>query len=223
MWLFSAGYALFSVGLVIFFAQWTKGLHKRAIYKAFIFGLAFAPIAGYISFYVRGEFMGPAQNPFDAQLNLILLYFFIVAPIEELAKFFAAFIPVLQKEELKTSTDGIILGITAALGFACIENVLYLTKYGVAATLPRLLLGNLGHAAYSSLWGYSMGVTLTEDAPLSLLVTLFAAASFLHGLYNLLLTYNILSAIIAFALSIGLWILMFYLLQGEKKRHRNKK
>ena len=58
--------------------------------------------------------------------------FLVIAPIEEFAKLLAVWIAVYRTQDFREPIDGIIYSATAALGFACIENVIYLCLWARA-------------------------------------------------------------------------------------------
>lgn len=219
---YSLIYLSISILFLIIISYWKGGLKASTIFSAFCFGILIAPVAGGVSILFKNTFIPNEQNISDFHLNHFFLYFLIIGPIEELSKFLAAFITILKKKDFVSSSDGLIIGISSALGFACIENILYLFSFGLNPTLPRLILGNLGHAAYSIFWGYSMGVVFNENASFSLLIISLIMASVLHGMYNFLLSFSFLGAITAIFFSFILYFLMFLFLGTEKARNKLK-
>jgi len=120
----------------------------------------------------------------------------IVAPIvEECGKYFVVTRYVYTTSEFNEPVDGIMYAVAAALGFATIENILYVfsipltelpTLFGVV--IGRAVLSVPGHALHSSNWGYSLGIAkfgLPRDAPK--IITGLAVAIMFHGLFNFLL------------------------------------
>src|SRR5262249_49703900 len=57
-----------------------------------------------------------------------LLFFLGVGPIEELLNFRVVFFFAYRRKEFDEPLDGVIFSTTAALGFAAIENVVYLAQ-----------------------------------------------------------------------------------------------
>ena len=180
-------------------------------------GLIAGPPAGLLSHLIESNTLA-GQGVAGFYLRDFFLYFLIVGPVEEGFKFLAVFLVALRRADFKTSSDGILLAIAGALGFAGGENVVYLYAYGLENTLPRLILGNLGHAAYGVYWGYALAVTLHEDAPFSLVIYGLILASLLHGVYNYLLSFSIGGAMLAFTLSGILFWIMINFLKGESAR-----
>jgi RsiW-degrading membrane proteinase PrsW (M82 family) len=134
-----------------------------------------------------------------------LLLAIIAAPIiEELCKFLTVRYSVYKNKEFSEPLDGIIYATAAALGFASIENTFYLFSFlneGVVALtaffIIRALLSVPGHALFSSMWGYALGVTkyLPEARRGHIFVSGLLTAIFFHALYNFLLSGLVIGAV----------------------------
>ncbi|MCR9143055.1 MAG: PrsW family intramembrane metalloprotease [bacterium] len=233
MTLYVLFFACVSAGWLLFFGRQSDHLRPATLWLVFGAGLLSGPVAGATSALVESLTIAPnaysgaraAGNyaaPAIFDLQAFLLYFLIVGPVEEIAKFLAVFFAGLRRSDFRTSNDGIVLGIAAALGFACGENILYLLAFGPGQTLPRLILGNLGHAAFAVFWGYALGAVLHENANAALIVAGLLIASLFHGAYNYLLGYSMPGALLAFALSGALYSFMFRFLRGERNRNRGR-
>jgi RsiW-degrading membrane proteinase PrsW (M82 family) len=171
---------------------------------AFIVGIAFAPALFWFWFFARRD-----RNPEPAQLLLrtfawgavmvlpaaILevslegvigtLAFFMVGPIEELAKFVAAR-NIARNKAFDEPVDGLIYATAAALGFATLENVLYMIQFGADVILVRGPLSTLGHILFAMPWGYAMAYKRFRGGRWVLRRGL-ALGAVLHGLFNLFL------------------------------------
>ena len=217
---YSIIYFFSSIIWLFIFRIINKKLKISTIFITFSAGILAAIFAGYLSHFLQSILLSGPRNSYSFILPDFFLFFFIVGPVEELSKFLAVLLTSLHRKEFNTSVDGIILAISASLGFAAIENVLYLWAFGLELTIPRLILFNLGHCAYSIFWGYSLAVVLNEGAPSSLLLTGLLIAAIFHGAYNYFLTLSLLGTIAAFLLSLILFIFMFKFLKTETKRNR---
>lgn len=109
----------------------------------------------------------------------------MVGVIEEFGKFLAVYLFVFRKSEFNEVMDGIIYAAAAALGFASLENFLYILSYGAGVMVGRALLSTLGHVLFSAFWGYSLGLKKIEGKN-SLFIGLALAAG-AHIMYNMLL------------------------------------
>jgi len=140
--------------------------------------------------------------------------FFIVAPIEEYFKCATVELTVYKSKKFNLVSDGIIYAIACALGFGAMENILYFIMFYEEAfiyeiLLKRSLLSILGHAAFSGLMGFYMGLAKqNQDKEQKLILSGLAAAILLHGLYNFLLSTN---TIITFLIFPEVFIIMLIL------------
>lgn len=92
------------------------------------------------------------------QYNFIL-YFFIIAPAEELSKYC-----LLRKGSWKHPAfncffDGIVYGVSVSLGFALYENLVYTFNYGLLTALSRSVTAIPAHASYGIFMGLWYGIS----------------------------------------------------------------
>jgi|SRR3989344_8893498 len=121
----------------------------------------------------------------------------IWAGIEEIAKFAIVYVLVLRRREMDEPIDAIIYMITAALGFAAIENSLFLINpIGHGQIIDSLITGNMRffgatllHTLSSSVVGISMAFLFYRKKLLrreALAVGVILAIA-LHALFNFLI------------------------------------
>ncbi len=82
--------------------------------------------------------------------------------------------------------DGLVYGATASLGFATLENILYVSDGGGAQALMRAVTAVPGHAMLGAIMGYYVGRArfAPKTARRSLLLKAWAFPTLLHGGYN---------------------------------------
>jgi RsiW-degrading membrane proteinase PrsW (M82 family) len=119
--------------------------------------------------------------------------FVVVGPCEEISKFLAVRVFIYRHREFDEPLDGIIYAAAAALGFASLENVLYVIDWHTGhvrwGTLGvRSLLALPGHVIFATTWGYALGRQKFD--PRYRVWPMVAAAALLHGLYDFLLLYG---------------------------------
>lgn len=170
-----------SFSLVLYFYLRDKGKREPPllILKAFILGF-FAVLPAILielALEKAGNLLGAA--------GLILVRAFVVAAlVEESVKLIIVRLFLYDREEFDEVTDGIIYTITASLGFAFFENILY--SFG-----PPLVLIMRGitavplHATASGILGYYIGRSKFEDSSSMAKGLLFAVL--IHGTYDFLL------------------------------------
>lgn len=83
--------------------------------------------------------------------------------------------------------DGLIMGVTAALGFVTVENVLYVMEYRIGSALVRGIISVPSHALYGAIMGFYLGEAKFRGKP-DLVLYGLAAAIFLHALFDTIAT-----------------------------------
>ncbi|MEK7657742.1 MAG: PrsW family glutamic-type intramembrane protease [Patescibacteria group bacterium] len=157
---------------------------KKMIFKVFVFGALFALLAvpfeyffqGYLGFFNIGKYH--------------FISFLALAAVEEISKFFAAFWVVKKSRFFDEPVDAMIYMITAALGFAALEN--FFIAFGningasmaigeiMGIIIFRFIGATLLHALSSGVVGYYWAKKLS-------LLKGLAVASILHAIFNYLI------------------------------------
>lgn len=185
--------------------------------QAFLTGSISAPIAGLLT----GFFVNLQELNLQGNTSAFYLHFFLVGPIEELVKISACALVISRTQTYGSKNQLILTGVSTALGFAGIENLIYLNNFGFTLTWPRMILGNLGHSGYAVLWSYAFAVCFLDQVGIRFLVGASIYAALLHGAYNFLLTFNALGAIVAFSITLLLAVFIVFLLRLEKSNRVN--
>lgn len=154
---------------------------KRNLFAAFVLGaLIVFPVA-----YIEVAFNQYLDNTIMATA---ISAFLVVALTEELGKFIVLRFYAYPKKSFDEPLDGIVYSVMIGMGFATLENILYVQKFGVQTAFLRMFLAVPAHATFGVLMGYHAG-NAKFDAPNStrfLLAGLFWAVLF-HGLYDFFL------------------------------------
>lgn len=77
-----------------------------------------------------------------------------VALVEEGLKFAVLVLVTKKNKHFNSLFDGIIYAVFVSLGFAALENVLYVTQYGWGNAVTRAILSVPGHMFFSVMMGY---------------------------------------------------------------------
>jgi RsiW-degrading membrane proteinase PrsW (M82 family) len=120
---------------------------------------------------------------------------FVWAVIEEVMKYLVAFLVILRNKAVNEPIDAVIYMITAALGFAALENMLFLlTPISDGLLLDSILTGNLRfigatlvHTLASAIVGASIAFTFYYTSKSVQYIWLWGGlilASTLHALFN---------------------------------------
>jgi protease PrsW len=149
----------------------------------FIFGALAAPIAIPLEAWT-----------FDLFKNQPNHHIIAAAGIEEALKYLALVLLVLPSRTINESKDYVVYLVTAGLGFAALENMLFLINPLVEGNaVATLAMGNLRffgatalHAAAGALMGVAMGVVFYKGLALRVIYTIIGiiSAIALHALFN---------------------------------------
>jgi RsiW-degrading membrane proteinase PrsW (M82 family) len=134
---------------------------------------------------------------------------------EELAKFTMVVLFVYRDAEFDEPMDGIVYATATALGFATLENLLYVLPVQSLSSLVvsgsfRAILSVPGHAIFAVFWGYGLGIA--KFRPPGKKIAIVAAglilAIIVHGFFNLLLdlSYPGLAVLFLLILPVVWWI-----------------
>ena len=127
------------------------------------------------------------------KLNLIELIFHVfigVALVEEFSKWIMTYLISYNNEEFDEIYDIIIYSVFVSLGFAALENILYVAQGGISTAIARALLAVPGHACDGVFMGYYFGlakiseINNNEKLKRKNLVLSLLAPTILHGIYD---------------------------------------
>lgn len=114
---------------------------------------------------------------------------FIVAAFnEELFKFAALFFLIWRHKEFDEKFDGIVYAVFVSLGFAWVENIMYVLQYGQEVAYSRAVTAVPMHAILGVTMGYyfSMAKFFEKRRTINFLSALFMPV-LLHGIYDFIL------------------------------------
>lgn len=118
----------------------------------------------------------------DTLLRAGLMSFLLIGPLEELSKLAAVWLAVYRRPDFREPLDGIIYSSTAAIGFASVENIVYLGYLGPGILISRALFATPAHVMFSSMWGYSLGVArFRREGELLTVAKGLLVSALLHG------------------------------------------
>ncbi|MFO1349712.1 MAG: PrsW family glutamic-type intramembrane protease [Gammaproteobacteria bacterium] len=77
---------------------------------------------------------------------------------EDLMKFCVLYFYVLRHHEFNEPMDGLVYGVAASMGFALVENCLYVYQYGMGTAIARALTAIPSHGAHGIIMGYFLAL-----------------------------------------------------------------
>jgi len=121
-------------------------------------------------------------------LYYFIFAFFVVGFSEEFSKYLMLRYYAYRKHAFNEPLDGIVYSIMVSMGFATLENVLYVWQHGYSTAIVRMLLSVPAHAAFAVLMGYHVGLAKMDPAKSFLhLVKGLILAVFFHGAFDFFL------------------------------------
>ncbi|MBQ1652030.1 MAG: PrsW family glutamic-type intramembrane protease [Bacteroidales bacterium] len=130
----------------------------------------------------------------DIETNVFLRAFVSAAVIEECSKFFFFYKLFWNNPNFDERFDGIVYAVYVSLGFAFVENVLYIYQdvgQAVSIARARAFFAVPAHTLFAIAMGYGAGIARFSRKRASLyLVSGLIWAILLHGIYDFLLMYS---------------------------------
>lgn len=178
---------------------------KRLIVKSFLFGALVVIPAGILEAPFRNILSGQA-----GLLGIFVVATFVVGLVEEILKYRAFRSAVYNDPEFNEVMDGVIYAVSAGLGFATLENVMYISAFGPGVGVVRAVLTNLAHASFSGIVGYHMGLAkiaaASEDESGKYIRKGLYTAIIIHGLYDFIVIGRVLPPLFAAAIIGGSYV-----------------
>jgi len=172
---------------------------------------------------IVGAAMAFSLKELPFKMTFITAAVFIAPVSEELAKFLCVRWTVYENPEFNEPVDGMVYATAAALGFASVENILYVigswtgsgAEAGVLTLAGRSVLSVPGHALFSSFWGLALGWHKIRKTPRSAMTLVLAllGGMVVHGLFNYLTDANLFGGLIFLVFMALAWRFLFILIR----------
>ncbi|MBE9517251.1 MAG: PrsW family intramembrane metalloprotease [Bacteroidetes bacterium] len=118
--------------------------------------------------------------------------FVVAGSTEELFKFLALYLLVWKSPNFNEKFDGIVYAVFVSLGFAGVENVLYVMDGGMQTALTRALTAVPAHAIFGITMGYYLGIAhMYRELKGKYLTRALLVPILLHGIYDFILMVEI--------------------------------
>jgi RsiW-degrading membrane proteinase PrsW (M82 family) len=129
--------------------------------------------------------LGALGAPLAAVVERLVPYVPLIGPVEEVAKFLAVRLFAYRSREFNEPFDGVVYCVMASMGFATLENVMYVLGGGMSIGIERALISVPGHAAFGAIMGYYVGRAKFEEQNADILLLRGVVfASIAHGVFD---------------------------------------
>ncbi|MCR4580242.1 MAG: PrsW family intramembrane metalloprotease [Treponema sp.] len=194
------------------------------VLKVVLFGAVFSlPCAVLERFLISmiGEFYDPATIQYAWLENTVG-----VALVEELSKWLVLMIYVWKNDNFDYRYDGIVYAVSASLGFAALENILYVVTYGTGVSIGRAIFSIPGHATFGVFMGYFLSrakAFYVRDKSIRKNICLIFSIlipMLIHGFYDFLLSEQVEAMGYQYVFYIYVILLDFFALKVIKHEFR---
>lgn len=172
-------------GLAIGIYIYLKDKHEREplslLFISFLFGVLSTAVTLIISLPLEFIVSFKEENVIHQFGNA----FFKVAFIEEFSKFIFIRFILYNNKNFNEPFDGIVYACMVGMGFATLENIIYVFQYGAPTGFIRMFTAVPAHACFAILMGYFLGkakFTHRKEIYYSFVALLVATA--FHGAYD---------------------------------------
>jgi RsiW-degrading membrane proteinase PrsW (M82 family) len=172
-------------GVAIAIYIYLKDKHEREplslLLISFLYGVLSTAVTLFISLPLDFIFLINEQNVVHQFGNA----FFKVALVEEFSKFIFIRFILYNNKNFNEPFDGIVYACMVGMGFATLENIIYVFQYGAPTGFIRIFTAVPAHATFAVLMGYFLGkakFTHRKELYYSFLALLIPTA--FHGAYD---------------------------------------
>ncbi len=173
--------------------------------KSFVFGMIAVILTVMISFPLE-VFVPTDEEDLTAQA---VHAFLLVALVEEFSKFLFVRGVLYNDPHFNEPYDGIVYSVMVGMGFATLENILYVSQGGFETALARMFTAVPAHGTFAVLMGYYMGKAKFEQRKGHLAIVGLLAATVFHGAYDYFWFISFVPGIWIGAiasLAVGIWL-----------------
>ena len=163
----------------------------KLIRALFLFGVLSAIPAALLEIVAEPAIM---RVSLSMEMFYLLDNFVGTALIEEGCKYVFLKKRSWNSPEFNYRFDGVVYAVTVSLGFAAIENIIYVMEYGLSNALVRAVISIPGHCIFGIFMGYYYALAKADevkedhDAAKRHLLLAVLVPTVLHGIFDYLLS-----------------------------------
>ena len=179
--------------IIIMLLIYAKDKHDKEppglLFKCAIFG-AISVVFSLILEMITMQMIPEIMHTNNSIAYYAVLAFLGIAAVEETGKYLALRLATWRNRNFNYTFDGIVYSVYASLGFALVENIVYVIKHGMNTGLLRAVTAIPGHASFGVYMGFFYGyakfyeVAGNQKKKRSNLWLGWLTAVLLHGFYD---------------------------------------
>jgi protease PrsW len=174
---------VFIIAIYIYFRDKYEKEPIRMLIKALIIGvIAVVPIL------FAESFLQMIYIQTGTILDAAYRAFIIAGLSEEFFKYAGVYLLIWNNKYFNEKFDGIVYAVFVSLGFAAVENIMYVMDGGYQVAYTRFLTAVPAHAIFGVLMGYYLGIAhMYKELRSRFLKYAFLIPFLLHGFYDFIL------------------------------------
>jgi protease PrsW len=196
-------------GVAIGVYIYLKDKHEREpiglLMRSFFFGVLSIFVTLAISEVINQFVVIDGKNVIEQLVNAFL----IVALVEEFSKFIFIRGILFNNKNFNEPFDGIVYAVMVGMGFATLENILYVSNGGIGTAILRFFTAVPAHATFAVLMGYYLGKAKFEHKKSYYAFHALGIATLFHGAYDYCLFISFVPGIVFGALAsliVAIWL-----------------
>lgn len=157
-------------------------------------------------------------------LSIFINVFISVALVEEGFKWFVTKLVGYDNKEFDEIYDIIVYAVFASLGFACIENILYVFSSGVSTAIMRAIFSIPGHTCFAVVMGYFFtkakiaSINNHHGLYVRNLILSIICPTVVHTIYDALLFYSSDMSFIIFIIFDVIMVITCFIIVGRTSK-----
>lgn len=172
-------------GAAIMLYIYLKDKHEREpislLLVSFFYGILSTAVTLIVSYPINAYFLTQEDDVVEQFANA----FFKVALVEEFSKFIFIRFILFNNKNFNEPFDGIVYAVMVSMGFATLENIIYVFEYGYTTGFLRMFTAVPAHATFAILMGYFLGrAKFSHRNQLYLSLASLLTATTFHGAYD---------------------------------------
>jgi len=181
-------WAAIAPALLLFAYIWWRDPKKEPfneLFKALALGISICIPVAVLEYGIKALLFGANGEP-ATLFGTTMEAFFVAALPEEGAKLLVLWLLLRKNKYFDEHIDGIVYAVCVGLGFAVIENIMYVitSDNWVLVALMRSLLAVPGHYAFAILMGYYFALYYFVDRSQKNAFMMFFMPFMAHGIYD---------------------------------------
>jgi protease PrsW len=172
-------------GTAIMLYIYLKDKHEREPLHLLLISFIYGGFSTLVTYFISWPVNALVLTKDDDVVEQFINAFFKVALIEEFSKFIFVRFILYYNRNFNEPFDGIVYAVMVSMGFASLENIMYVYDYGLVTGILRMFTAVPAHATFAILMGYFLGkAKFTHRKELYFSVVALFAPTVFHGAYD---------------------------------------